>query len=113
MRSAHGSHLAALSTAAEKPIAAIGLEPRHADAGRHLAPLQHVSRFRIDSPHIALIAFPGAVPELAFDPADPRDESVGLDGAKNRPGVWIDLVDLPIPILPHPERPFGPGKAGV
>src|SRR5262249_9232660 len=36
------------------------------------------------------------------------DEASGLDGAKNRPGLGIDLMDLPIPIAPNPERPFGP-----
>ena len=34
--------------------------------------------------------------------------AVGLDRAKNRPCLGIDLMDLPVPILPHPERPFGP-----
>ena len=81
--------------------------------GRHLEPLQHLARFGIDSPQIALVAFPGAVPELAVDPGHPGDEAVGLDGAKNRPGLRIDLVDLPAPMLPHPERPFGPGEPGV
>ena len=68
---------------------------------------------RIDAPQIALVAFPGAVPEFAVDPGDPGDEAVGLDGAKNRACFGIDLMDLPIAILPHPERPFGPGEAGV
>ena len=53
------------------------------------------------------------MPELAVDPGDPGDEAVGLDGAKNRPCLGIDLMDLPVPILPHPERPFGPCEAGV
>src|SRR6266478_1418641 len=34
--------------------------------------------------------------------------AVGLDRAKNRPCLGIDLMDLPVPILPHPECPFGP-----
>src|SRR5207237_6775581 len=42
----------------------------------------------------------------SVDPGDPGDEAVGLDGAKNRPCLGIDLMDLPV--LPHPERPFGP-----
>jgi hypothetical protein len=53
------------------------------------------------------------VPELAVDPGDPRDEAVALDGAKNRPCLGIDLMDLAIPILPHPERPFGPREPRV
>ncbi len=59
------------------------------------------------------VAFPGAVPELAVDPGDPGDEAVGLDGAKDRPGLGIDLMDLPVAILPHPERAFGPGEPRV
>jgi hypothetical protein len=55
-----------------------------------------------------MIAFPGAVPELAIDPGHSGDEAVGLDGAQNRPCLWIDLMDLAVPGLPHPERPFGP-----
>src|SRR5439155_8482542 len=106
-------HLAAPSTSAEELIAAIGLEPRHAHSGRHVEPLQDLSRSRIDSPQIALVAFPGAVPELAVDPGDPGDEAVGLDGAKNRSRLRIDLMDLPVPILPHPERAFGPREPRV
>src|SRR5437899_10361126 len=110
---ADGAHLPAASASAEELIAAIGLEPRHAHARRHLEPLQDLSRSRIEPPQIALVTFPGAVPELAVDPGDPGDEAVGLDGAKNRPGLGIDLMDLPAPILPHPERPFGPREARV
>src|SRR5262245_61684138 len=111
--SADGSHLAAASASAEEAIAAIGFEPRHACSRRHLEPLQHLSRSRIDAPHVALVAFPGAVPELAVDPGDPGDDAVGLDGAQDRPGLGIDLVDLPAAMLPHPERPFGPGEPRV
>src|SRR6267378_2155823 len=110
---ADGSYLPAPSSSAEELIAAIGLEPRHAYSGRHLEPLQDLSRSRIDSPQIALVTFPGAVPELAVDPGDPGDEAVGLDGAENRPCLRIDLMDLPVPILPHPERPFGPREPRV
>src|SRR5262249_8428314 len=41
---ADGSHLTAASASAEKPIAAIGLETRHAHASGHLYPLQNLSR---------------------------------------------------------------------
>jgi hypothetical protein len=68
---------------------------------------------RVDSPQIALVTFPGGVPELAVDPGDPGDEAIGLDSAKNRPGLRIDLMDFPLPILPHPERPFGPSEPRV
>src|SRR5208283_4420628 len=79
---ADGSYLPAASASAEEPIAAIGLEPRHAHSGRHLELLQDLSRSRIDSPQIALVPFPSAVPELAVDPGDPGDDAVRLDGAK-------------------------------
>src|SRR6266567_4535835 len=110
---ADGSHLPAASASAEELIAAIGLEPRHAHSRRHLELLQDLSCSRIDPPQIALVTFPGAVPELAVDPGDPGDDAVGLDGAKNRPGFGIDLMDLPAPMLPHPERPFGPREPRV
>ena len=82
------------------------LEPRHTHSRAHLEPLQDLSRSRIDSPQIALVTFPGSVPELSADSGDPGDEAVGLDGAKNRPCLGIDLMDLPVP--PHPEHPSGP-----
>jgi hypothetical protein len=53
------------------------------------------------------------VPELAIDPGDPGDDAVGLDGAKYRPCLGIDLMDLPAPMLPHPERPLGPREPRV
>src|SRR5262245_11543066 len=91
---ADGSHLAAVSASAEELIAAIGFEPRHGSALRHLDPFQHLSRLRIDAPEIALVAFPGAVPQLAIDPGDAGDEAVGVDGAEDRSGLRVDLVDL-------------------
>src|SRR5882724_5823481 len=105
---AHGSHLAAAAAAAEESIAAVGLESRYGRSRRHLKSLQHLSSLRIDSPQIAVVTFPGAVPELAIDPGDPGDEAAGLDGAKDRSGLGIELMDLPLPILPDPERAFGP-----
>jgi hypothetical protein len=108
---ADGSHLAAASASAEELIAAIGLKPRYAYSRRHLEPLQDLSGPRIDSPQIAVVTFPGAVPEFAVHPGDPGDKTVRLDGAENRPGLGINLMDLAVPILPHPEHPFGPREA--
>src|SRR6202035_3971298 len=105
--------LPAASASTEELIAAIGLEPGHAHSRRHLEPLQFRSRSRIDSPQIARLTFPRAVPELSVDPADPGYEAVGLNGAKDRPCLGIDLMDLPVPILSHPERPFGPRQPRV
>src|SRR5262249_20587806 len=112
-RPADGPDLAARSPATEEQVAAIGLEPRHAHSGRHLERLQNLSCLRIDSPHIALVTLPGAVPQLAIDPGDPGDEAIRLDGAKNCPRAGIDLMDLPVSILPHPERSLGPREPRV
>src|SRR5262249_19157569 len=95
---ADGSHLAAVAAAAEELIAAVGFEPRHGDAGRHLDPLQDLARLRIDAPQVTLIAFPGAVPHLAVDPGHAGDEAIGVDGANDRSGLRIDLVDLALPM---------------
>ena len=113
LRPADGPHLAATATAAKEPIPAIGLEPRNAYTSGHLQTLQHFSGLRINPPHIALLAFHGGVPELSVDPADTGDESVGLDGAENSPSFRIDLTDLPVPVLSHPKRPFGPRESRV
>src|SRR5262245_61068410 len=93
-------HLTAPSSSAEELIGAIGLEPRNHDSGRHLEPLQHLARSRIDVPHIALVTFPGAVPELSVDPRHAGNETVGRDRAKDHTGV-------------DPQRPFGPREPGV
>src|SRR5262245_59356111 len=101
-------HFSGRSSSAEELIAAIGLESRNTHSGRHLERLQNFPRSGINSPQLALVTFPGAVPELSVDPGDPGDEAVGLDRAKNRPGLGIHLMDLPVVILPDPQRPFGP-----
>jgi hypothetical protein len=112
-RPPHGPHSPAPSSAAEEPIATIGLEAGHANSGRHLESLEDLSRSWIDTAHIAFVTFPGAVPELVVDPGDAGHEPVGLDRSKNRSGVRIDLMDLPVSILPEPECSFGPREAGT
>src|SRR5262245_42646349 len=67
---AYGPDLPAPAASAEELIAAIGLEPRYAHAAGHLEPLQDFSSSRIDSPQVALVTFPRAVPELSIDPRD-------------------------------------------
>src|SRR4029434_3263622 len=106
--SADGSHLPALSPSAEEPIGAVGLEPGNTYSGRHLERLQKFSRLRIESPQITFVTFPGAVPELSVYPGYSGDEPLGLDRAKNRTCIGIDLMDLPIPILTNPERAYTP-----
>src|SRR5262249_47946289 len=110
---ADGPHLPAPSSSAEELIVAIGLESRNDHSGRHLEPLQHLPSSRIDSPQLALITFPGAVPEFPIDPGDPGNEAIGLDGAQNHSCLGIDLMDLPIPVPAHPKRPFGPREPRV
>src|SRR5262245_48772502 len=105
---AHDPHLPAPTSSTEESITAIGLEPRHANAGRHLERLQDISVSGIDSSYIALVTFPRAVPEFSVDPSHPSDEAVRLNRAKDRACLRIDLMDLPISVLPDPERPFGP-----
>src|SRR5262245_22045688 len=68
---------------------------------------------RIDAPQITLVVFPGPVPQLPIDPSDTGDEAFGFDGAKNRSGLGVDLMDLALPIFAHPKRALGPGKSGV
>ena len=43
----------------------------------------------------------------------PRHEAVGFDRTKNRPCLGINLMNFAIPILAHPESPFGPREPGV
>src|SRR5204863_9202084 len=56
-----GPHLSTPASSAEELIAAVGLQSRNVDSGRHLQNLQDLSGSRIDSPQIALVTFPGAV----------------------------------------------------
>ena len=53
------------------------------------------------------------MPQLAVDPGHAGDEAVGLDGAQDGAGVGIDLVDLAIAVLPHPQAALGPRQARV
>src|SRR5581483_10685995 len=109
---AHGSHLTAAATAAEERVAAVRLKPRYADARRHVDLLEDFARLRIDPAQLALIGFPGAVPEFVVDPGDAGDEAVRLERAKDRTGLRIDLMDLAVAMLTDPEGPFCPGHSG-
>ena len=75
---------------------------------RHLEPLQDLSRFRIDSPHIALVTFPSSVPELVVDSGDPSDDAVGRDGAGNSPLLGVDLMNFRLRCCPTQSVPSGP-----
>src|SRR5262245_45838388 len=110
---ADSSDLPAFATSAKELIAAIRLKPGYTHSRRQLEALDDFSCFRIDPPQFAFVTFPGAVPEFAVDPGDPGDKAIGLDGAKNRACIGIDLVDLPLPVHAHPERSFGPCESRV
>jgi hypothetical protein len=101
------------SISAEELVGAIGLKAGNPNPVGHIEPLKNFSGLRIDSPQVALVTVPGGVPELSVDPGNPGDEAVGLDGAKNGPSIGIDLMDLSLAILAHPECPFGPGESRV
>src|SRR5690606_26640227 len=84
-----------------------------AHSRRHLQTLQHLTRARIDTSQLAFIAFPCAVPQFSVDPGYAGDKAVRLDGAQDRTRVWIHLMDLTLPIFPHPQRSFCPGESRV
>src|SRR5580704_5503401 len=46
------------------------------------------------------------MPKLSIDPSDPGDEAVRFDGAKNRAGLRIDLIDLLVAILGDLKQVF-------
>src|SRR6266496_4349902 len=103
----------ALSSSTEEPITAIGLKPGNTNAERHLDRFKNISGLRIYSPQIAFVTFQGRVPQLSLDPGHSGDKAVGLDGAKNRASIGIDLMNLTIPILPYPERTLRPRETRV
>src|SRR6185503_4576814 len=106
-------HLPGLTPTTEKSILAVGLESRDVHAFGHLDRFENVPGARIDASDLALVAFPRAVPQLAVDPGHAGDMAIGLDGAKDLPGLGIDLMDLPIPMLTDPERSFRPREPGI
>ena len=107
------SDLTGLSSSAEELIPAVGFKPGNVDSLGHVETLKNLAGSRIDSPQIALVAFPGGVPKLSINPGDTRDEAVGFDRAQNGTRLGINLIDLPSPVLSDPERSFGPRKPRV
>src|SRR6185369_3304262 len=53
------------------------------------------------------------VPHLSVDPGHAGDETIGFDGALDGAGGGIDLVDLAVAMIPHPQAAFGPGHPRV
>jgi hypothetical protein len=109
----HGAHRAAAAAAAVEEIGAVRFEAAHAGARGHLQAFEHRAVGRVDVAQLALVAFPGAVPELAVDPGHAGDEAVGLDRADDGPRLGVDLVDAAAAVLAHPQAALGPGEAGV
>src|ERR1700722_2156378 len=108
--SADGSHRSAVSATTEKSVAPIRFKARDTDSGRHFKAFEDLPCPGINAPDIARLVLPSAVPELAVNPRDTRDEAIGLDGPEHSPGFRIDLMDRPITVLADPERPFSPGE---
>jgi len=84
------------------------------------SPLEHGAALRVDSADLALVAFPGAVPQLAVDPGHAGDEAVGLDGAHNGRPSGDRSVDLaiagtapPTGCPRHQARPESPPLPGA
>src|SRR5262249_29459409 len=105
------SHFPAASAAAEERVAAVGLEARYGYAGWHVDLLQNLAAQWIDSAQVAFVRFPRAMPKFAVDPGDAGHEAVRLEGAKDRAGLRIDLMDFAFAMLPDPEAPFRPGHS--
>src|SRR5262245_37011339 len=74
--SADGSQFSAGGTAAEERVAAVRLESRSGDAGRHVELLQNLTALRIDPTQFAFLVFKSAMPELAVHPGDASHEAV-------------------------------------
>jgi hypothetical protein len=58
---------------------------------------------RIDVAEFAFVTLPSAMPKLAVDPGDAGDKAVRLDGALDRSGLRINLMDFLFPLFSDPE----------
>ena len=83
LRAAHGAHRAAAAAAGVEQVGAVGLEAADAGAGGIASRSSTAPLVGVDAADLALVAFPGAVPELAVDPGDAGDEAVRLDRAQH------------------------------
>ena len=86
-------------------IAAVGFKAAYADARRHFHALQNLASFGIDMTEIALLPFPGAVPEFTIDPGDAGHETIRLDRFQDFSRFRIDLVNLSIADRPTQSEP--------
>src|SRR5690606_24141930 len=101
------------AAAAIEAVGAVRFEAGEAGAVRQLEDFQRLAGLRIDAAQVALLALPGAVPQIAVDPCDAGHHPRTVDRAQYRAGVGIDLVDLALSILADPQRAFGPCHARI
>jgi hypothetical protein len=92
LRPPHNPHLPTISAPAEELIAAVGFESRHACSRRHLNQLRDLARSWIDSPQIAIVTFPRAVPKFSIDPGEPPLRS-GWFLSCEEPPLFRDRLD--------------------
>ena len=100
---ADGADFSGGASATIEEIAAVGFKAAYADARRHFHALQNLAGFGIDMTEIALLPFPGAVPEFTIDPGDAGHETIRLDRFQDFSRFRIDLVNLSI-AGPDPPR---------
>src|SRR5689334_12586554 len=113
-RLAHRAHLATFATATVKnPGGPVRLQAADPRATRHLQSFKHLPVVRIDPTEIALLAFPSAVPQLAVDPGNTRDETIRFDRAQDGAGFGVNLAYFAGTVLAHPERPLRPRQSRV
>ena len=109
----------ALPAPAEEPVAAVGLEPGHADPRRQLEPLQHRAAPRVDAPHVGLLALRGEGSIVSYS-AGRREfaAAVGFvaqvvleEEARNRIATGSIGPQLTVPV--GPARPYAAGTIGL
>src|SRR4051794_36315501 len=102
-RTPHGADLSACPAAAVEQVCSVGFKPADGGAARHLQSFEYGTVFWVDAADIALVSFPCSMPEFTINPGYAGDETVGLDGAENGAGVWVDLVDSAVAVLAYPQ----------
>lgn len=79
MRTSNRSYFAARAAAAIENILAIGFEPGYEYSGRHLYPLENLSRRRINTRQITCAVFQRTVPQFFAEPWNTSNESLRFD----------------------------------
>src|SRR5262245_56501495 len=105
-RPAHRAHLAAPAAAAIEHVLAVRFQASDDHTGGKAEAIADVAVGGVDVTELALVVLHGGVPQLAVHPGHTGDEAVRLDGAQDRPGVGVDLVDLAVAVLTDPQPAF-------